>query len=497
MRIFTSLIALAFLCLAGRAQVSDTVTFENVVVRTNITLGGVARSTWPSGGSGSTNWVDSGTTNATLPGVASVYGLSATNVIFAVSTLSYSATTDLDLLGANYEVISLTGDVTFTTSNRGAGRWKVVFIVSDGSTRTLAFPAGWDFSSGTAPTSIAANKIAILTVFFRDNTDGNAIATYSVQDAVVGDVTGPASSADNALARFHETTGKIVQNSSSTLSDNGALTLTGSTITADEPGLRVTQTWNNSGVTFSALDVNVTNTASGSGSMLANFRAGGTTAAYVARDGRLVANIGSASAPGLTFNLNTGWGFYKASGLMGAVLAGVERARWTDGNQGYYQVQSGTNTVWARVGGTVSVNTTAVGNVGTGEDNLMTYSVGANVLGANSDYLRIKCSGSFAANGNTKQVKAYFGATQLFATGASAFNAGDWVMSIEIIRTGAATQIANVTWNSSNSTLISSASVPAPTETLTGAVTFKLTGEATDDNDIVQKTATVAWCKGQ
>ena len=36
-----------------------------------------------------------------------------------------------------------------------------------------------------------------------------------------GDVTGPASSTDNALTRFDGTTGKVIQNSTATLDDNG------------------------------------------------------------------------------------------------------------------------------------------------------------------------------------------------------------------------------------------------------------------------------------
>lgn len=42
-----------------------------------------------------------------------------------------------------------------------------------------------------------------------------------------GDVVGPASSTDNAVARFDGTTGKLLQNSAATLSDTGALTTTG------------------------------------------------------------------------------------------------------------------------------------------------------------------------------------------------------------------------------------------------------------------------------
>jgi hypothetical protein len=40
-----------------------------------------------------------------------------------------------------------------------------------------------------------------------------------------GDVTGPASATDNALVRFDNTTGKLVQNSNATLADNGQLSL--------------------------------------------------------------------------------------------------------------------------------------------------------------------------------------------------------------------------------------------------------------------------------
>src|SRR5690606_8652686 len=44
--------------------------------------------------------------------------------------------------------------------------------------------------------------------------------------AGTGDVTGPASSTDNALARFHSTTGKVIQNSSAFVSDDGRLSAT-------------------------------------------------------------------------------------------------------------------------------------------------------------------------------------------------------------------------------------------------------------------------------
>ncbi len=42
-----------------------------------------------------------------------------------------------------------------------------------------------------------------------------------------GDVAGPASSTDNAIARFHSTTGKILQNGLATIDDDGTIRVTG------------------------------------------------------------------------------------------------------------------------------------------------------------------------------------------------------------------------------------------------------------------------------
>lgn len=52
-----------------------------------------------------------------------------------------------------------------------------------------------------------------------------------------GDVTGPTSSTDNAIARFDSTTGKIIQNSGVTISDNNAIS---HTLTDDEVGYSLT-----------------------------------------------------------------------------------------------------------------------------------------------------------------------------------------------------------------------------------------------------------------
>lgn len=57
-------------------------------------------------------------------------------------------------------------------------------------------------------------------------TDGSGILSFSS----VGDVIGPVSSLDKALARYNGTTGKLIQNSNATLSDAGLLTVSNLTV---------------------------------------------------------------------------------------------------------------------------------------------------------------------------------------------------------------------------------------------------------------------------
>jgi hypothetical protein len=73
------------------------------------------------------------------------------------------------------------------------------------------------------------------------------------------------------------------------------LTANNGTLTASAPVLDLAQTWNNAGVTFTGLRVNVTNTASGSSSLLADFQVNGTSVLEVNSRGltkvRKVSNI--------------------------------------------------------------------------------------------------------------------------------------------------------------------------------------------------------------
>jgi hypothetical protein len=67
-----------------------------------------------------------------------------------------------------------------------------------------------------------------------------------------------------------------------------ALTIATDTITTSTPAISATQTWNAGGVTFSALKLNVTNTASAAASLLADLQVGGSSIFAVRKDGALL-----------------------------------------------------------------------------------------------------------------------------------------------------------------------------------------------------------------
>ena len=152
-------------------------------------------------------------------------------------------------------------------------------------------------------------------------------------------------------------------------------------------------------------------------------------------------------------------------------------------------MQASSASQWARVqpySPLLTVNTTAVGNVGSGEDDLMSYAVAAGLLGTDGWGLEVFAGFVCANNANNKTIKLYYGGTAVATFGAGAFTAENVVIRAAIIRTGAATQIAFAD-SVNQSTAWARAFYTAPTETLSGAITIKATGSATSDDDISQK----------
>jgi len=161
---------------------------------------------------------------------------------------------------------------------------------------------------------------------------------------------------------------------------------------------------------------------------------------------------------------------------------------WNTGRLGVQQGTASTSrgTVWANVGGTIAFTHTQTGNGAGAETNLISTSVEGNTLDVNGSGLSIKGGGTIGAGVSAdKRIRAYFGATTIFDTGALSLTTADWDLSCTIIRTGAATQKALCRFQSDNAGLTSDVDYSTPAETLSGAVTLRVTGAGTNASDVV------------
>ena len=125
--------------------------------------------------------------------------------------------------------------------------------------------------------------------------------------------------------------------------------------------------------------------------------------------------------------------------------------------------------------GTLTTSVTATSTTAvTTEENLWTSILPANALDADGRGVRITVHIQTAPNANTKTLRVYFGATQVAIMSGTYNNLAGRIV-IEVLRTGAATQTATFAGNVSSIGL--AAGNTAPTETLSGAVQLRMTGQ--------------------
>lgn len=93
-----------------------------------------------------------------------------------------TGTVDINFLSTQFrELGPLTGNITFTTSNLAAGKSTTIKIQNGATLRTFTFPGTWKWLDINAPSDIAANKIAILSLISFGTTDSDIVATYGVE----------------------------------------------------------------------------------------------------------------------------------------------------------------------------------------------------------------------------------------------------------------------------------------------------------------------------
>lgn len=145
---------------------------------------------------------------------------------------------------------------------------------------------------------------------------------------------------------------------------------------------------------------------------------------------------------------------------------------------------------------TLLFNHTAVGNVGAGEDTLMTMSLEASFLASTSRCIRILGVFAFAANANTKTLKFYLGSSNITLNDATtAPNDVLAVVDLYLFRPSASHQTVRGSYAMTGMT--ESMPVAAWTETETNALTLKFTGEsgAAATDDIIQQAMWVTLIK--
>lgn len=105
-------------------------------------------------------------------------GQSAKSYVAPLTTLTYAATTDI-VMSSTLNTVSLTGNVTFTTSAKAAGQFVTVRVVCDGSNRTLTWPGTWVWVGSTAPATLLANKVGLLSLICFGTADSDVVASWA------------------------------------------------------------------------------------------------------------------------------------------------------------------------------------------------------------------------------------------------------------------------------------------------------------------------------
>jgi hypothetical protein len=87
----------------------------------------------------------------------------------------------LDLASNDVLQHILTGNVTFTAILPRGFKRATVLVVGDTVSRNLTWPSPWRWVGSAAPTSLAANKSAILELLIFDDNDSSVLARWSAQ----------------------------------------------------------------------------------------------------------------------------------------------------------------------------------------------------------------------------------------------------------------------------------------------------------------------------
>ena len=183
---------------ASGLKISDTYPGQTSIT----TLGTIATGTW------------AGTAVAADHGGTGITSYSIGDIIYASGTSTLSKLSDV-----------ATGNALISGGVTAAPSWGKIGLTTHVS-GTLPIGNGGTNGTATATAGAVAYGTGTAYAFSLAGTAGQVLisggaGTPTWADYGAGDVTGPASATDNAIARFNLTTGKIIQNSVVTIDDTG------------------------------------------------------------------------------------------------------------------------------------------------------------------------------------------------------------------------------------------------------------------------------------
>lgn len=155
-------------------------------------------------------------------------------------------------------------------------------------------------------------------------------------------------------------------------------------------------------------------------------------------------------------------------------------------------VNAGTGSGTLKPTGMLNVQTTSVGNVGGGTDDLMSYALPANSLSTNGKGIRVTAWGQTANNANAKSLTFNVGTLTFTPITLTISIAGTWRYEAVIFRFAASTHVIFYILSESTGNV---APVSAPkaaqgngtsSDSSTAIITIKFQGAATNNNDITQ-----------
>lgn len=94
---------------------------------------------------------------------------------------TYAASVTIDFASETTKTIELTGALALDGTGMEAGRTVLVRLVADGSSRALTPDTDWVFVGGAAPSTLAANKTALLELKCFGTGAADVVARYWVQ----------------------------------------------------------------------------------------------------------------------------------------------------------------------------------------------------------------------------------------------------------------------------------------------------------------------------